>query len=78
MVLLIAAQGCKGGRNASASDEAKMRSSMTKPFDVNSVPPDKRDMVRAMMKANGVDPDNPNGPRTAVTKNPANAVAAPK
>lgn len=77
-VLLTAAQGCKSDRKASAADEAKMRANMTKPFDINSVPPDKRDMVRGMMKANGVDPDKPTGTRTAVKTNPVNAVASPK
>jgi hypothetical protein len=44
--------GCKSGPAASTSDEAKMRSNFTKTgFDINDVPPEQRERVKAIMAA---------------------------
>lgn len=43
--------GCKSAPAASATDEAKMRSNFAKTgFNINDVPPEQRDRVRALME----------------------------
>ncbi len=45
--------GCQAGPNeVSKAEDAKMRAQLDAPFDINKVPADKREMVRAMMEAN--------------------------
>jgi hypothetical protein len=51
--LVCGLSGCQAGpTELSKADDAKLRTQLGAKFDINNVPPDKREMVKAMMEAN--------------------------
>lgn len=54
-IIAMAAFGCQGGGEMSKSEEAKFKETLeagNKPFDINNVPPEQRERVRALMQQN--------------------------
>jgi hypothetical protein len=70
----VTAVGCnKAGASDASTAKVKEQLSNPKKFDINDVPPDKRDMVRALMRGNGPSQPGAGGAKAAPAVKPASA-----